>query len=127
VIDLDTVMPGHFISDVGDMLRTYISPANEEEKDCTKIEVRADYLKAIWDGYMSEMKDELSVEEQNYFVYAGKFVIYMQAIRFLTDYLNDDVYYGTKYPGHNLVRAKNQITLLKKIIEKDSDLQQIIK
>ena len=33
VIDLDTVMTGYFISDVGDMLRTYLSPANEEEKD----------------------------------------------------------------------------------------------
>jgi Ser/Thr protein kinase RdoA (MazF antagonist) len=47
VIDLDTVMPGYFISDVGDMLRTYLSPASEEESDFTKIKIRGEYLDAI--------------------------------------------------------------------------------
>ncbi|HET7119329.1 MAG TPA: aminoglycoside phosphotransferase family protein, partial [Hanamia sp.] len=64
VIDLDTVMPGYFISDVGDMMRTYLSPANEEEKDFSKIEIREEYFKSIWEGYMSEMKDELNREER---------------------------------------------------------------
>ena len=44
-------------------------------------------------------------------------MIYMQAIRFLTDHLNDDMYYGAKYEGHNFVRAGNQITLLKRLME----------
>ncbi|HET6996555.1 MAG TPA: aminoglycoside phosphotransferase family protein, partial [Chitinophagaceae bacterium] len=47
VIDLDTMMPGYFTSDVGDMMRTYLSPANEEEKDMTKIEVRDEFYRAI--------------------------------------------------------------------------------
>ena len=38
IIDLDTVMPGYFISDVGDMIRTYLSPVSEEEKDFSKID-----------------------------------------------------------------------------------------
>ena len=59
VIDLDTVMPGYFISDVGDMMRTYLSPVSEEEKDLDKIEVRDDFYKAIVQGYLDEMKDEL--------------------------------------------------------------------
>ncbi len=92
VIDLDTVMPGYFISDVGDMMRTYLSPVNEEEKDFSKIDIREEYFKAIWEGYMSEMNHELTSEEQQHFIYAGKFMIYMQAIRFLTDHLNDDTY-----------------------------------
>jgi Ser/Thr protein kinase RdoA (MazF antagonist) len=115
VIDLDTVMPGYFISDVGDMLRTYLSAANEEEKDFSKIKIQPAYLAAITDGYLSEMHDELSEKEKKYFIYAGQFMIYMQAIRFLTDYLNDDVYYGSKYEGHNLVRAKNQLVLLEQL------------
>ncbi len=115
VIDLDTIMPGYFISDVGDMLRTYLSPANEEEKDLSKIEIRKDYLDAITKGYLEEMGDELTEKEKQAFVYAGKFMIYMQAIRFLTDYLNNDEYYGEKYAGHNLVRAKNQLTLLERL------------
>jgi len=113
VIDLDTVMPGYFISDVGDMMRTYLSPVDEDEKDFTKIEIRKDFYKAIIDGYSSEMNDQLTNTEKKYFIYAGKFMIYMQAIRFITDHLNNDIYYGAKYEGHNHVRADNQVTLLK--------------
>ena len=40
-------MPGYFISDVGDMMRTYLSPVSEEEKDFSKIEIREDFYKAI--------------------------------------------------------------------------------
>lgn len=126
VIDLDTVMPGYFISDVGDMMRTYLSPANEEEKDFSKIEVRDDYFKSIWNGYMNQMKNELNEEEKKQFIYSGKFMIYMQALRFLTDHLNKDVYYGAKYEGQNFVRAGNQMALLEKLIEKEKFLQKII-
>jgi len=126
VIDLDTVMPGYFISDFGDMMRTYLSPVSEEEKDLSKIGIREDYFKAIADGYLSEMGNELSATEKKYLVYAGKFMIYMQALRFLTDHLNNDIYYGAKYEGHNFIRANNQVRLLKKIIEKEKKLQEII-
>ena len=95
VIDLDTMMPGYFTSDVGDMIRTYISPVNEDEADFSMIEMREDYFTAIAEGYLSEMFNELSKTELNHFVYAGKFMIYMQALRFLTDYLNNDIYYGS--------------------------------
>jgi Ser/Thr protein kinase RdoA (MazF antagonist) len=125
VIDLDTVMPGYFISDFGDMMRTYLSPVSEEEKDLSKIEIREDYFKAIADGYLSEMKNELSDVEKDHLVYSGKFMVYMQALRFLTDHLNNDIYYGIKYEGHNLVRANNQAMLLKRIIEKEKLLQEI--
>lgn len=118
VIDLDTVMPGYFISDVGDMMRTYLSPANEEETDFSKIEVRDKFYKAIVKGYLAEMKNNLSEVEKKHFFFAGQFMIYMQAIRFLTDYFNDDVYYGAKYAEHNLNRALNQTVLLEKFTEK---------
>ncbi len=123
VIDLDTVMPGYFISDVGDMMRTYLSPVSEEEKDFSLIAIRKDFYKAIVAGYFEEMKDELTETEKKYFLYAGKFMIYMQALRFLTDHLNDDVYYGAKYEGNNLVRAKNQMILLQRLIEAEPELE----
>lgn len=126
VIDLDTVMPGYFISDVGDMFRTYLSPVNEEEKDFSKIEIREEYFKAIWNGYMSEMEDELSEAEKHHFIYAGKFMIYMQVIRFLTDYFNDDVYYTTQYPDQNFVRAGNQVVLLQNLVKKEKELTRLI-
>jgi Ser/Thr protein kinase RdoA (MazF antagonist) len=112
VIDLDTVMPGYFISDVGDMMRTYICPVSEEENDLGKIEIRKDFYDAIIKGYLSEMQEELTFKEKKYFHYAGEFAIYMQAVRFLTDYINDDVYYGANYEKQNFNRAKNQIVLL---------------
>lgn len=122
VIDLDTVMPGYFISDAGDMMRTYLSPVNEEEKDLNKIEVRDEFYTAIVQGYSDEMKDELTGMEKKHFFYAGKFMIYMQAVRFLTDYINDDIYYGSKYPEHNLMRSKNQSVLLNRLQEKETML-----
>lgn len=117
VIDLDTVMPGYFFSDVGDMMRTYLCPVSEEEKDFSKIHVRKEVFDAIIRGYRDAMADELTGEELHSFLFAGKFMVYMQALRFLTDYLNNDVYYGSGYPGHNFVRAGNQLVLLEKLNE----------
>ncbi|MDO3629041.1 phosphotransferase enzyme family protein [Mucilaginibacter sp. BT774] len=123
LIDLDTVMPGYFISDVGDMLRTYLSPANEDEIDLSKIVVDEQCFDAIYKGYLSEMSNELTSFEKEHFIYAGKFMIYMQAIRFLSDYLNGDVYYHTTYAGQNLNRANNQLTLLNQLIKIEEKIQ----
>lgn len=126
VIDLDTVMPGYFTSDVGDMMRTCLPPVSEEEKDFSKIEIRDDYYKAIVQGYLTGMEGDLSIAESKSFFDGGCYLIYMQALRFLADYINNDVYYGSKYPGHNFVRAKNQIVLLKKLLEKEKTLREIV-
>lgn len=117
MIDLDTVMPGYFISDVGDMMRTYLCPVSEEETDFSKIYIRKEFYQAIEQGYLSEMGDELDETEKRLFSYSGRFIIYMQALRFLTDHLNNDVYYGARYQGHNFNRAGNQLTLLQRLIE----------
>jgi Ser/Thr protein kinase RdoA (MazF antagonist) len=127
VIDLDTVMPGYYISDVGDMLRTYICPVSEDEQDFLKIQIREEYFREIAKGYFSEMQHMLTEPEKYYFVYAGKFAIYMQALRFLTDYINNDIYYSIKYEDHNLVRANNQITMLRKYLAKEGILNAILK
>ena len=125
VIDLDTVMPGYFISDIGDMMRTYLCPVSEEEKDFTKIEVRETFYKSIVKGYGEEMNEFLTETEKQYYFYAGKFMIYMQALRFITDYLNNDIYYGAKYEDHNYVRGCNQLRLLQCLLEKESVLKNI--
>lgn len=127
VIDLDTVMPGYFISDMGDMMRTYLSPVSEEEKDFGKIEVRVEFFEAIVKGYFSEMQDVLTEAEKRAIVYSGKFMIYMQGLRFIADYLNNDIYYGSRYEGHNLVRGLNQVALLKKYLDKEPLLKEIVK
>jgi Ser/Thr protein kinase RdoA (MazF antagonist) len=126
VIDLDTVMPGYYLSDVGDMMRTYLSPANEEETDLSKIGIREDFFIAIYKGYMAEMGKALTETEKKHFIFSGKLMIYMQAIRFLTDFLNNDIYYETKYPDHNLIRAKNQFKLLEEYVKAEEKFSLLI-
>lgn len=112
VIDLDTTMAGYFISDVGDMCRTCLCTVSEEEQDLNKIEVKADRWEGLQKGYLHHMQYELSTFEKDHFFYSGQFMIYMQALRFLTDHLQNDIYYGTRYENHNYNRALNQIRLL---------------
>jgi thiamine kinase-like enzyme len=112
VIDLDTVMGGLHISDLGDMFRTYLSPGNEEEIDLEKVVVRKEFYTAIVEGYLEKMADQLTQEEKAMIPYAGEFLIYMQALRFLTDFLNDDIYYGITYEMNNFNRTINQLHLL---------------
>jgi len=112
VIDLDTVMGGLAISDLGDMFRTYLSPGNEEETDLDSVLVRPAFYHAIVEGYLEKMSDHLTSEEKAEIPFAGEFLIYMQAMRFLTDYLNNDVYYGISYELNNYNRTINQLHLL---------------
>lgn len=117
VIDLDTLMPGYFIYDLGDMVRTFVSPVSEEEKDISRIAFRNDFYQALLDGYMSEMKDCLLPQEQAAIPFAGMMMTYIMAIRFLADFLNGNVYYQIHYPEQNLVRATNQLKLVRCIGE----------
>lgn len=117
VIDLDTVMPGYFISDVGDMCRTYLCKVSEEEKELNLIQIEMERWGQLKNGYLAQMQNALSNYELDHFVFGGQFMIYMQALRFLTDFLNNDIYYGTQYDSQNYYRAINQIELLKKYNE----------
>lgn len=112
VIDLDTLMPGYFIYDVGDMVRTFVSPANEEEKDVSKVVFRKSIYEALVAGYLSQMGSTLTKAEKTLFPFAGMMMTYIMALRMLTDFLNGDVYYHITYPEQNYVRAMNQLTLL---------------
>lgn len=112
VIDLDTVMDGYFIYDLGDLVRTVVSPVSEEERDITKISVRKDFYKALLDGYLLEMGDVISKDERELAPFAGIMMTYIMALRFLADFLRGNTYYHITYPDQNLVRAKNQLRLI---------------
>lgn len=126
VCDLDTLMPGKVISDIGDMIRTGVSPVPEDSTEFERVEVRLDYYKALIQGYLSEMKHVLTPTEKENIIFSGPFLVYMQGVRFLTDYLNGDIYYPIKYPEHNLDRARNQMALLNDLYKKSETLQNII-
>ena len=114
--DLDTLMPGCILSDVGDMIRTYSNPMGEESKDISKVICNKNIVAAIINGF----KDSLTLKEIEYLNFGGLAITFMQAVRFLTDYLNNDIYYNTYYENQNLVRSENQWKLflsLKEIMD----------
>lgn len=112
VIDLDTVMEGYFIYDLGDLVRTLVSPVSEEEKDLDKITVRKEFYNAVIDGYLSEMGNAISQEERSLAGFAGIMMTYIMGLRFLADFLRGNTYYHISYPEQNLVRARNQLRLI---------------
>jgi len=111
-VDMDTVMPGRFYSDLGDMIRTMACSADENDTNFSALHIRKDYYQAILKGYAEQMGNSLTDVENQHLHYSGLIMIYQQALRFLTDYLLEDVYYKTTYSEHNLDRARNQIQLL---------------
>jgi Ser/Thr protein kinase RdoA (MazF antagonist) len=113
-IDLDTTMPGYFFSDLGDMVRTMVSESGEDSPS-EKIIIRKDLYDAILSGYQSGVGDALTQTELDHIHHGGLLMIYMQAVRFLTDYLSNDSYYKISYPEQNFVRAANQLALLEKV------------
>ena len=126
VVDLDTLMPGLYISDLGDLIRTSVSPVSEEEPDATKVSIRMDYYQAVLRGFLSELRSVLTPEETKLIVDAGEISVYMQVIRFLGDYLSGNIYYKTMHEFHNLDRASNQLSLLKGLVAMRSDVKRVI-
>lgn len=122
VIDLDTVMPGYVLSDIGDFIRTAVNTGAEDEEDLSKIGVDMDIFHAYTEGYMSGAKDFLTPTEIKLLPYGGRLLTYMQTVRFLTDYLNGDIYYKTNKPKHNLIRTKAQFEFLRRLEEKQEEM-----
>lgn len=118
MIDTDTVMPGIIHYDFGDAIRTICNTAAEDEKDLAKVEFNVDYYNAYKKGFLEQIKNSLSEKEIKHLPLAVKTMIFIIGLRFLTDYLNNDIYYKIEYPEHNLDRAKNQFKLLESFSKK---------
>ncbi len=112
ITDLDTVMPGYFFSDLGDLVRTLSSTQPEDSTELTSLGIRQDIYEAVVNGYLLGLKDHLTEIELKYLHSAGLLMTFMQALRFCTDYLQGDKYYQIDYAGQNLDRAMNQLKLL---------------
>jgi hypothetical protein len=118
MIDTDTVMSGIIHYDFGDAIRTICNTAAEDEKDLSKVEFNLDYYKAYKKGFLEKTQNSMSTIELKYLTLAAKTMIFIMALRFLTDYLNGDVYYKVNYSEHNLDRAKNQFKLIESFTQK---------
>ena len=115
VIDLDTAMPGLPHYDFGDMVRTGTNSAAEDEKNLDLIEMRFPFFEALLRGYLASAGAFLSPLEKSLLPFSGKLITLETGIRFLTDYLEGDLYFKTKRPGHNLDRCRTQFKLVDSI------------
>lgn len=127
VIDLDTVMSGTVLYDFGDALRSLMTGANEDTNDLSLIKFKPDIYEAYLRGYYSQMKDTLNAKEIELLPYAPLVLTLELVIRFLTDYIDGDLYFATNYSEHNLVRTKTQLKLAQELYSHFDELISITK
>ena len=125
VIDLDTVMPGSALYDFGDAIRSGAATVIEDDPDFNKVHVDLALFEAFTEGFLSEVKGTLTPEEIELLPLSAKVITCEQAMRFLTDYIDGDLYYKIRTPDHNLVRARNQMALVRDMENKFGDMQAI--
>lgn len=126
VIDLDTVMPGLVHYDFGDSIRTGASTALEDETDLEKVNFDLKLFEAYTRGFLESAGSALTSLEIDYLAFSAKLITFEQAIRFLGDYLDGDLYYKIQYPNHNLDRARNQLKLVKDMENKMELMEKIV-
>jgi hypothetical protein len=126
VIDLDTVMPGLSVYDFGDAVRYGANTGAEDEINLSKVSLDLEMYDAFAAGFIPEISEGLTDIELEYMSLGAITMTLELAARFLTDYLNGDIYFKTKYPDHNLVRTKSQLTLAEDMLEKYEEMKKII-
>ncbi len=126
VIDLDTVMPGLSLYDFGDLVRTAVSPAPEDEKDLSRIGVRAEFFEALVRGFADSMGTSLTDAEWENLAFSGRLITLEIGLRFLTDFLQGDVYFKTRDGKHNLQRAQSQFRLVECLKSESNTLDSIV-
>ena len=124
VIDLDTVMPGSLLYDYGDAVRFAANFAAEDEKDLSKVRINYDNFKAFTRGFLDAMGNSITETEKEMLPLSVEIIAAELGIRFLTDYLNGDVYFKVSRPGHNLDRARCQFRLAEVI---DNEIPELLK
>jgi len=126
IIDLDTVMNGYVHYDFGDAIRTLANTAEEDESDLSKVNFNFELFENFSKGYLKETISILTETEIQHLAFSAKLMTYIVALRFLTDYLDGDTYYKTKYPNHNLDRTRNQMQFLLEMEKEFSRMEEVI-
>lgn len=125
VCDLDTVMPGAIAHDFGDGARSICSSDSEESINFKNIYFDLNKFDSFANGFLTPLKAYLTQEEKN-LMYLGVLTLTCElSVRFLTDYLLNDVYFKINYPNNNKNRAINQLILVKDIIKKEDAIREI--
>ena len=125
VIDLDTVMPGLSLYDYGDCIRFGAATAAEDETDLSKVHCDLHLFKVFTKGFLESCKGLTDLEIE--MLPEGARTITLElGVRFLTDWLDGDKYFATKYPGHNLDRCRSQLALALDMEIKREEMKEIV-
>lgn len=127
VLDLDTVMPGVTAYDFGDIVRTSVSAAPEDETDLRKVVAEVPRFEALLKGYIDGTQGCLTPVEVDHLVHGAILITFIIGTRFLTDYLDGDRYYKVHHNGHNLERCRAQYKLVQSLMEQEATLQSLVR
>jgi hypothetical protein len=126
LVDLDTVKPGLVHFDLGDCLRSGCNTLGEEIENLQQAHFDPEICRALLRGYLDQAGDFLTPNDYAYFFDAIRLLSFELGLRFFTDYLEGDVYFKTRHPDHNLVRALVQFKLTESIESQESAIRGII-
>ena len=115
IVDLDTVMPGSVLFDFGDAIRTGGNTAAEDEKDLSKVDINLSIYEAYTRGFLKSTRHTLTEVEIDNLAFSARFMTFIIGLRFITDFIDGDLYFRTQYPEHNLVRARVQFRLVEQM------------
>jgi hypothetical protein len=113
-------MGGTVLFDFGDLVRTGACPSAEDEVDVTAVRFDLRLFEALARGYIGGGAGLLAEVELAALPLAGSTLALENAIRFLTDHLEGDVYFRIHRAGHNLDRARAQLRLVE-LMDEASD------
>ena len=127
VIDLDTVMKGSILYDFGDGIRSGANTGAEDEKDLAKVNFSKELFDAYAEGFVSEAGAGLAPYEKEFLAFGAILMTYECGMRFLTDYLEGDVYFKVHREGHNLDRTRTQMKLVSDMEKQLKDMEATVK
>ena len=127
VVDLDTVMPGSVLYDIGDSFRSLFTGQYEDSRDTTLQRVNFDIFYHYMKAYLVEMKDNLTKTEIELIPYSIYLMTIECGMRFLEDFFKGNVYFHVDYEEHNLVRCRTQLALAEDVLKNMDKLSNIVK
>lgn len=127
IIDLDTIMPGFIANDFGDSIRSGATYSKEDEPNVDLVTLDLPLYESFLNGFIDGAKSILTKDEIKSLPVGAKTITLEQAIRFLTDYLENDIYYKTDYEDHNLVRTRTQIKLVEEMEKYQNQIEDLLK
>jgi len=124
IVDLDTIMPGTVLYDIGDSLRFGTNATTEDDPNLDNVKFRIDYFESYVRGYLENYKPN-EAEKAN-IAFSAILLTYECGMRFLADYLNGDTYFRCKRENHNLDRARNQFKLIEEMEKQLPEMEKIV-